>query len=1130
MLAQRKDEMGDGDSLSTASTRGVVNFSPAARKKERKKRMVGKAKKSPKKKTNAELLRQLETDLQAEQDRLALELVAGENAAAVAVQANARGGALRSQFDEYGRKAATVTVQAAQRGHSERRDVKDPFRHPIIGVKDSANAVLERLISEKMTPMLQFEDRTTVTWETKGTKDLMLEKLRSRGRLTEEEEEKWLKKNRKAMQSKKDRGGGNNSEAVGSAALGLEGLLCMAVGEPDDEGKTSKTKEEKKQSDVGGGGLEGLLMKAETTMMQEENNNNNYDKKKKQNQNLKQKQFISGLEGLLTKAGEEQEKKKEKKEGGIKNKKSTGLGGLEGLLMKASGTAEDKEAGNERIELTSSGSPCMAELSTPYSRNPNLVENVKNISRSVNSKTPAVVTNEDMLLWLGKSNRPKVPLDKDVRAKRREAKYSAFADFVDTSLKILDDYEDREKMIKGCDKLKKRAKEMIYKDEKDFDDCNFRDQLIHEYLHEKPLVSQRKFQDSFDAYKRDEKELKVLMATIRRLENSDCTFLACKLCAAHIDDTLAKRISAGLKFNDFLQHLHLPNNFITDEGCRAIAEMLKYNTSLTIINLCGNLITDDGAYCIGEMLKVNKHVVDINLEFKEKKRPYRDKDKPYPKITAPGAAMIAFGIQSNFTLTSLNLKDNKIWDIGAVALASSIKKRCILKYLNVALNDIGEKGGLALARAVEENECLEHLNASGNEFPDSVGQAFAHALKTNTTMQTLDLYSNSFSVSSIRLLAKSVAANDNVRVVSVYGNKNVDSSNRNDAQLDNLCETKLRTWWEDRCIKNLVIWHKRLYKEYFEYPDYLYRDDKDGFKHFLQIQFGVVLDGRTGDIYRAKEDESVIRRLGLKLYKSLDGAGKEGGGWVNPMTPMTSVVEADNEVLSSTSIRLPPYSISLLTASLATPSLLERLRTSYCEYSATSKVDTTLSSVPVMAYNTSDNPFYSSLTRLMHLRVPVPRANLQAGTVSICVLKYYKDNLRSKRLDISSQSWYAKQKQAAEDYGNHVYARVNLPPDSYTDVSYPSQMLVKYPGGIDNNRLSKDKELTSIVERGFKKEVGLRHAGDNVDEARNKEKDSIIQGILTDGNMSEEAKVRQGERAKRLKMKCEQAKRVKLCK
>ena len=195
-----------------------------------------------------------------------------------------------------------------------------------------------------------------------------------------------------------------------------------------------------------------------------------------------------------------------------------------------------------------------------------LVRNFKHIKHSVNRKVQAKLSNQDMMVWLGQGEREKLPLDKDVRAKKRRERFSLFSDFVDESLKLLDDYEERELMLKGVENMKRKVRDIIYNDEKLFADCIFRDQLRHEKLHSMPLCSQRKFQESCDNYKRGEKELKILMATIRRIDKFDCTFMSCKLTNSHIDDNWCSQISSALNGNDFLQQLYLSGNYITDEG------------------------------------------------------------------------------------------------------------------------------------------------------------------------------------------------------------------------------------------------------------------------------------------------------------------------------------------------------------------------------------------------------------------------------------------------------------------------------------------------------------------------------------------------------------------------------------
>ena len=132
----------------------------------------------------------IEQDLKQEQDVLEHELDVGQKAAAVTLQANVRGGLMREEWTNMGKQAGAITLQSVQRGHSQRKEVKDPFLFPLKNpeaIADSAARMLARL-ETGVTPMLQFEDRTSVVWETKGFKDLHKEKMRSRGKWTDEDE------------------------------------------------------------------------------------------------------------------------------------------------------------------------------------------------------------------------------------------------------------------------------------------------------------------------------------------------------------------------------------------------------------------------------------------------------------------------------------------------------------------------------------------------------------------------------------------------------------------------------------------------------------------------------------------------------------------------------------------------------------------------------------------------------------------------------------------------------------------------------------------------------------------------------------------------------------------------------
>jgi hypothetical protein len=201
--------------------------------------------------------------------------------------------------------------------------------------------------------------------------------------------------------------------------------------------------------------------------------------------------------------------------------------------------------------------------------------------------------------------------------------------------------------------------------------------------------------------------------------------------------------------------------------------------------------------------------------------------------------MIAFGLQNNYSLTSLNMSGQKMWDVGAVAIANMVRNNMAMKYLNISDNDVHEQGGIAIAAAIRVNGCLEHLNLSKNCFNDNVGKEIGEALKANQKLETIDMFQNDMSLVGIRELRVAAKKNTNLRVVSVYGNRNV-GTRKNDPELDNLVASNLKRYWEDKHIKNLVIWHKRQFEK---------GESREDYDHFLEMQFGVIKDEVDGTLF-----------------------------------------------------------------------------------------------------------------------------------------------------------------------------------------------------------------------------------------------------------------------------------------
>merc|ERR1712000_264773 len=119
-------------------------------------------------------------------------------------------------------------------------------------------------------------------------------------------------------------------------------------------------------------------------------------------------------------------------------------------------------------------------------------------------------------------------------------------------------------------------------------------------------------------------------------------------------------------------------------------------------------------------LKVNKTLTSINLR--------------YNKIGDAGAEKIAEALKVNKTLTSINLRDNKIGDAGAEKIAEALKVNKTLTSLNLRENGIGSLVKKKIAEMLEANKSL--ASVKGHNRNDSGAEQVAQAVAA--TLEKLD--------------------------------------------------------------------------------------------------------------------------------------------------------------------------------------------------------------------------------------------------------------------------------------------------------------------------------------------------------------------------------------------------------
>lgn len=181
----------------------------------------------------------------------------------------------------------------------------------------------------------------------------------------------------------------------------------------------------------------------------------------------------------------------------------------------------------------------------------------------------------------------------------------------------------------------------------------------------------------------------------------------------------------ALQINPALQlrRLNLSQNYVEDEGAKALAAALKAHDNLEDVNLSGNSIGDDGIGALADALKGKRSLKVLDLSNNS--------------FSDTGAKKIAELVKSLPHLHTLKLGENQIGKEGAKALAAAMKTHQCLKSLDLYRTCLGDEGVEFIADALKENTSLVELRLGWVGIKDSI-KALADALRVNKNLSKLD--------------------------------------------------------------------------------------------------------------------------------------------------------------------------------------------------------------------------------------------------------------------------------------------------------------------------------------------------------------------------------------------------------
>ena len=176
--------------------------------------------------------------------------------------------------------------------------------------------------------------------------------------------------------------------------------------------------------------------------------------------------------------------------------------------------------------------------------------------------------------------------------------------------------------------------------------------------------------------------------------------------------------------------LNISGNNIGDKGIALIATALQTNTTMTKLNITVCNMSDDGAKSLARALTVNKTLQELFIGI-----------IGWNDVCDKGIiALISTALQTNTTMTKLNITECSMPDDGAESLARALTVNKTLQVLNLSYNDITDTGIAHIATALTTNNTLKILLIGEETATDEGALSLAAALTANSSMEYLDLY------------------------------------------------------------------------------------------------------------------------------------------------------------------------------------------------------------------------------------------------------------------------------------------------------------------------------------------------------------------------------------------------------
>ena len=188
-----------------------------------------------------------------------------------------------------------------------------------------------------------------------------------------------------------------------------------------------------------------------------------------------------------------------------------------------------------------------------------------------------------------------------------------------------------------------------------------------------------------------------------------------------VADLALQKLQAKLRLLPESETLSLADSFIGDAGCVVLAKYLREKPGVTVLDLRGNNIGAEGMKTLAGLLRPPTAIESLNLEWNNAHQ---------------GLAPLADVLASNTTLTSLDLRNNKLGPEAAQQLAKALTSNTTLQKLDLRWNELGLEGLKPFISLLESRQSgLKVLELSGNKAPEDITRQIDALLRGEVAAQ-----------------------------------------------------------------------------------------------------------------------------------------------------------------------------------------------------------------------------------------------------------------------------------------------------------------------------------------------------------------------------------------------------------